>query len=270
MKKNYIFSKISSLSIIFWCFSLLIGFDGNAQNLNFTIDTAIDNGTSITEVISIGADTYELTVFHSGNEELDNLGGGDLVFFLSAIDPLTPYLLSIKKNGELVNFKLNSIDYDTLGAGVISVTNQDDQEISPPTFYALGSGSLVITNTGNAFDITGIKIFPTDADDLNDFGFHNINVDILDTLGVDENSLLSNHVVIFPNPSNGNIFIKNSLVSLQQIRISDLNGKQLLAYEFDRYIGSQELHLNSVLASGVYLISIASENALVTKKLIIN
>jgi hypothetical protein len=150
----------------------------SAQNINFTIDSAVDNGSTITETIMIGADVYVLTVNHSGNEELDNLGGGDLIFFLSAIDPLTPHRLSITKNGDAVNFDLNSIDYDTLGAGFIALTNQDAAVISSATNYNVGAGTLTITNPANAIAITQINIIPADNDDLNDFGFHNINVDI--------------------------------------------------------------------------------------------
>ncbi|MBU2920707.1 DUF5011 domain-containing protein [Winogradskyella psychrotolerans] len=158
---------------------LAFSWQSNAQNLNFTIDTAVDNGTSITETIVSGGDTYVLTVFHSGNEELDHLGGGDLIFYLSAIDPLTPYTLSITKNGSPTNFSLNSIDYDTLGQGTISVTNQDGDVISNPTTYGVGSGTLVTSNPVNALDISQVKITPTGVSDLNNFGFHNINVDIM-------------------------------------------------------------------------------------------
>ncbi|MEM5563701.1 T9SS type A sorting domain-containing protein [Psychroserpens sp. AS72] len=156
---------------------ILISSFCSAQNINFTIDTAVDNGTSITETIVVGLDTYILTVFHSGNEELDDIGGGDLIFYLSAIDPLTPHMLSITKNGTPTNFNLNSIDYDTLAAGTISLTNQDGDFISNPTAYSLGAGTLTITNPANGLDISQININPTDNDDLNDFGFHNINVD---------------------------------------------------------------------------------------------
>jgi hypothetical protein len=248
---------------------MLSGYFSTAQNLNFTIDTAIDNGTSITETIVVGPDSYVLTVFHSGNEELDNLGGGDLIFFLSAIDPLTPYILSIKKNGELINFKLNSIDYDTLGQGIISLTNQDNEEISTPTSYNVGSGNLFISNPSNGFDITEIKIIPTGVLDLNNFGFHNINIDVLDTLGMNENSLLDSQVSIFPNPSNGDITIKNSSIALEKAVVTDLNGRTIITYNLNGIIGNQDLKMNSVLSTGMYLMTISSKNGVTTKKLTI-
>nr|WP_321246700.1 T9SS type A sorting domain-containing protein [uncultured Psychroserpens sp.] len=267
MKTNYSFLKNSLVGTGFWCLFMLSGYFGIAQNLNFTIDTAIDNGTSITETIVSGGDTYVLTVFHSGNEELDNIGGGDLIFFLSAIDPLTPYTLSIKKNGELINFKLNSIDYDTLGQGTISVTNQDDEEISAPTTYAVGIGSLFISNPSNGFDITEIKIIPTGVLDLNNFGFHNINIDVLDTLDVNESSLLDTQVSVFPNPSNGNITIKNSNIALENAVVTDLNGRTIASYSLNGITGNQDLKMSSVLSTGLYLMTISSKNGSTTKKI---
>ncbi|WP_298900709.1 T9SS type A sorting domain-containing protein [uncultured Psychroserpens sp.] len=270
MKTNYTYSKKSLFGTIVWCFSLFISLNSVAQNLNFTIDTAVDNGTNITETITLGSDTYVLTVAHSGNEELDNLGGGDLVFFLSAIDPLTPHVLKVTKNGEPVNFKLNSIDYDTLGAGTISVRNQNDEIISAPTFYPLGAGTLFISDPSNGFDITEIKIFPTDTDDLNDFGFHNIDIDILDTLGVDESSLLENNVSVFPNPSNGDITLKNTTIALEKIVVSDLNGRTVFTKNLNGVIGNVDVSMSSKLSAGVYLMTVSSKEGSAVKKIIIN
>jgi len=270
MKKNYTLRKSSINSILFWCFLLLSSYCITAQSLNFTIDTAIDTGTTITETIIDSGDTYVLTIDHLQNvEELDNLGGGDLIFFLGSGNATTPFMLSITKNGELTNFKLNSIDYDTLGAGTIAVANQDDEIISAPTAYGLGSGTLVMTNPNNAFDITEIKIIPSTGVDLNNFGFHNISVDILDALGVDESSLLEKSVSVFPNPSNGDITIKNSVIALEKVIISDLNGRVISTYDLNGNYENQELKLSSLLSTGLYMMTIFSENASTTKKLII-
>ena len=269
MKKNYTFKFKSQFSTLLWSILFLMSFTVNAQNLNFTIDTAVDNGTSITETIIDGSDTYVLTVFHTGNEELDNLGGGDLVFFHSAIDPFNPHELTITKNGLPVNFNLVSIDYDTLEAGTISVTNQNGNFISTPTAYPLGAGTITITNASNALSITQINIIPNDSDDLNDFGFHNINVEILDTLSVDDTSALEQNVTVFPNPSNGNITIKNSGIALDKAVVSDLNGRMISSYNLNGIIEDQTIDLSAVLSTGLYLITISTENSSITKKLTI-
>ncbi|MEH6534934.1 MAG: T9SS type A sorting domain-containing protein [Psychroserpens sp.] len=269
MKKNYTLKSEFLKNTMLWCGLLLSSINSIAQNINFTIDGAIDNGTSITETIVSGPDTFILTVFHSGNEELVDIGGGDFIFFHSAIDPLTPHMLTITKNGDPAIFDLNSIDYDTLEAGFISLTNQDSDVISSPTNYPTGFGTLAITNPANALSITQINIIPADNDDLNDFGFHNINVVILNTLSTDDIVSLERDIEIFPNPSDGNITIKNAGVVLNNVIVSDLNGRTISSYNLNGITEDKVLDLSSVLSTGLYLITISSEKSSITKKLTI-
>jgi len=269
MKKNYTFLKNSLFGTAFLCLSLVLSFGATAQNLNFTIDTAVDNDTDITETISNGGDTYVLTIDHVQDLiQLADIGGGDQIFFLDSGSSSTPYSLTITKNGLITNFMLNSLDYDTIGAGTISLANQDDEIISDPTFYPVGFGSLVISNPTNAFDITEIKIIPSDINDLFNFGFQNINVDILDTLSI-ETSLDNEALAIFPNPSNGNITIKNSGVALDKVVVSDLNGRAIIDFDLNGTTDSKTLDLSSVLSSGMYLMTIQSKNSSLVKKLVI-
>lgn len=266
MKKNYF------TITLFSCFLILCSITSKAQNINFTIDTAVDTGTNITETIVIGIDTYVLTIDHQQNvEELDNLGGGDLIFFLGSGSASTPFVLNITRNGILTNFNLNNIDYDTLGDGTISLTNQNDDFISAPTTYLLGSGTLMITNATNAMGITQINIIPGagDIDALNDFGFHNIDVDVLNTLSTEAFIVLDNKVKIYPNPSNGNITIKNSGIALNKVQISDLNGRIIFDEDLNGIIEDKELNLRSKLFSGMYLMTLTSNNTSIVKKLII-
>ncbi|WP_339751527.1 T9SS type A sorting domain-containing protein [uncultured Winogradskyella sp.] len=181
MKNNYNFKKTKFYSILLCCFLFLTAYSIKAQNLNFTIDTAVDNGTNITETLVSGGDTYVLTIDHPIDiETLDNLGGGDLIFYLGTTTAATaPFNLTLTRNGIAINFNLNSIDYDTLGAGVISLSNQNGDLISNPTNYAVGSGTLNITNTSNANNISEVNIIPGTTNDLVNFGFHNINIDIV-------------------------------------------------------------------------------------------
>jgi hypothetical protein len=270
MKKNYIVLKTLKFASILFSLLLFSGYHGIAQNLNFTIDTAIDNGNNISETIISGSFTFVLTVDHVQDvEELDNLGGGDLIFYLGSGSASTPFVLTITRNGEPIQFKLNSIDYDTLGAGTISLTNGDGEFISVPTAYPLGNGTLFISNPTNAFGISEIRINPGGITDLNNFGFHNINVDYITLLGVYENSVLENNVSIFPNPSNGDITIQNSSIVLEKAVITDLNGRIIVTYNLNGIIGNQDLKMSSVLSAGMYLMTISSENATATKKLII-
>lgn len=259
MKKNYSYLK-NVFTKILLCYFFMHGYNTTAQNLNFTIDTAISTGTTITETLTNGADTYVLTVDHSlDSETLDDLGGGDLIFYHGGGFTTEPFVLSITKNGNPTNFNLIGIDYDTLEAGAISVTNQDGNEISAPTNYSLGAGAITITNPANALSITQINIIPGDNDDLNDFGFHNIVVDVLDTLSFEEFTK-NQKTSIYPNPVNDILTIK-SQNEITTIRIFDTLGKLILNQSPNKL---EEKISVSNLKSGTYFLGITSQNGLET------
>ncbi|WP_055442710.1 T9SS type A sorting domain-containing protein [Lacinutrix himadriensis] len=180
MKTNYNFKKAILKSIRVFCVLLLFSYSAIAQNINFTINTAVDNGTSITETISVGGVNYILTIDHAINvESLDDLGGGDLIFYLGGSRSPLPFVLTITRDGVLANFDLIGIDYDTLALGNVGLTNQDDAVITSLAAYTAGSGALPITNTANALDISQLKIITGDPGDFNNFGFHNVNVNMV-------------------------------------------------------------------------------------------
>ena len=270
MKTNYILFNKSTYSYLLFSFVLLASLNANAQTINFTIDDATDNTIVITETISNGGNTYVLTVSHPGEETLFDLGGGDLVFYLGSggTNASQPFNISVTKNGNPTNFKLNSIDWDTVATGSIAITNQDDAEISANTTYPIGSGPIVFTNTANAANITAFKIIPATINELNDFAFHNISIDVLDTLST-EKFTLENAFSVYPNPSHGTIVIGNSGVALDNVQLSDLNGRVLLNYTFNGLTESKTLHLGPVLSSGVYLMTLTSNSTSIIKKLII-
>ncbi|MEP3838186.1 MAG: T9SS type A sorting domain-containing protein [Algibacter sp.] len=273
MKKKYPYSKKTLISAIFFNLSLLLGFSMSAQIVNFTIDTAIDDNISfyITETIISGTDTYVLKVDHAQNvETLDDLGGGDLVFYLGSASSNAPFILTITKNGQPTNFDLISIDYDLLTSpGTLSLTNQNGAFISNPTLYQVGSGTLSITNPGDALNINKINIIPTTVQDLNNFGFHNITVQMTPTLGVDENAMLAKNVSVFPNPSNGDIEIRSN-IGLEKAVVVDLNGRKVITYKLNGIIGSQNLKMNALLSQGVYFMTVFSAKNTITKKLVIH
>ncbi|APG66202.1 hypothetical protein LPB136_12830 [Tenacibaculum todarodis] len=242
----------------------------NSQTINFTIDTAVDENTvSITETIGNGTDTYTLNVEHPGNEELDELTSGDFIFYLSTggTVALQPYTISITKNNNPVTFTLNGVDYDTLEAGSISITNQDDAEISANKLYAIGSGALTFTNTTNATGISAFKIVPNSNGELNDFGFHNIQVEISNVLNVDNNTLSTKGIMIYPNPTEGLITIENSSnTPLKEVQIIGLNGRLLKSYDFSSE--NKELNLD-YLSSGIYILKINTSKSSISKKILI-
>ncbi len=272
MKKNYNYIKGTFLYSLILLVLLTSSQCANSQNLNFTIDTAVDNGVSITETLTSGTDSYELLIdiAGSGAETLFDLGGGDLVFYFGSGAAVNTFIITLTKNGSPTNFKLNGIDYDTVEDGFISVFNQDDAEISANQEYLVGAGAIPITNATNAANITGIKIIQPDVSDNTDFAFHNISIDVLDTLSVNSFIELENEISIFPNPSNGNIIIKNSGVSIYTVSVTDVNGREIVSYDLNGITSNQNLDLSSKLVSGMYFITLSSEKGIITKRIIIN
>jgi len=272
MKKDYNFIKGIILNCLLLFVLLIYSQYVSSQNLNFTIDTAVDNGVSITETLTSGGDTYVLLIdiTGSGAETLFDLGGGDIVFYFGSSAVTNTFIVTLTKNGNPTNFKLDGIDYDTVEDGFISILNQDDAEISSNQEYLVGAGAIPITNATNAANITAIKIIQPDVSDNTDFAFHNINIDVLDTLSIENFIELGNEISIFPNPSNGNITIKNSGIVIDTVSVIDLNGRAITAYDLKGITSDKNLDLSSKLVSGMYFVSISSEKGIITKRIIIN
>ncbi|MGH1383480.1 T9SS type A sorting domain-containing protein [Kordia sp.] len=85
------------------------------------------------------------------------------------------------------------------------------------------------------------------------------------TLSNDE--FLSNSFAVYPNPSNGNITIRNSGIALQNVTITDLSGRTISSKEMNGVTSNVDLSLK--LTTGIYLMKLSSNDASTTKKLII-
>ncbi|MGB6269766.1 MAG: T9SS type A sorting domain-containing protein [Olleya sp.] len=91
---------------------------------------------------------------------------------------------------------------------------------------------------------------------------------MLNTLSTEEFGL-DTALSLYPNPSNGNITIKNSGIALDKVEISDLNGRVVFNQDLNGIKEDKELNLSSKLSSGMYLMTLTSNNASTVKKLII-
>ncbi|MGJ8592865.1 MAG: endonuclease [Aquaticitalea sp.] len=80
-------------------------------------------------------------------------------------------------------------------------------------------------------------------------------------LGVDEIGELSLH--LYPNPTNGRIYLKG-ITEATEIDVYSVEGRLLTSYQMDQ---SSYIDLN--LPSGMYILKMASEGKIVTKKLIV-
>lgn len=88
------------------------------------------------------------------------------------------------------------------------------------------------------------------------------------TLSTDSFELGDNDFSIYPNPSNGTFTIRNRGIAIQNITVTDINGRTLESFEMNAVRGNTELTLN--LKTGIYFVTLTSTDASSTKKLIIN
>lgn len=168
MKNKYL------LLIAFFIINILTA----QTSLTFTADTAVDNGDNITETVTDNGVTYVLTASASVDTNLEDLGSGDFIFFANPDSELRPWIITLTADGSPINFTLTEIDYDTVETGSITITNQDGDVITPTTSYVTGAGIISVMNTVNATNISSFNVIPSGSDDLNDFGFHNIDITI--------------------------------------------------------------------------------------------
>ncbi len=196
-----------------------------AQNLNFTLDTSTGHGDNeITETLMNSGDTYVLTVFHEGGAG-SNIQDDAGKFYLSAQGTGGDYIISVTKNGALINFTLNSLDYDTIETGDVSLQNQSGDVIASQKTYATGSGPITITNATNGTGISSFNIISHSAfttGGFNDFAFHNIDINIVSTVtwngSTDNNwSSISNWSTNSIPAAGADITIPNSLTNYPTI-----------------------------------------------------
>lgn len=91
---------------------------------------------------------------------------------------------------------------------------------------------------------------------------------IISSLSTDEFEL-GNALFISPNPSNGKVTIKNSGIALTTAIVTDINGRTVSSHNLEGATADTALDLSSVLSSGLYFMTISSENASTVKKIII-
>lgn len=80
---------------------------------------------------------------------------------------------------------------------------------------------------------------------------------------------LDTDLSIYPNPSKGNITIKNNGISLESVAITDINGRIIKSIDLNGITTNTTLEMSDELSSGLYFVSIVSESTTITKKLII-
>jgi len=137
------------------------------------------------------------------------------------------------------------------------------------TFSTLAEAKLALTDRANYYTINDISEGGTNE---NDATYINADTNMPEALTItlsNEEFELNDSVSVFPNPSNGLITIKNTEVALKNIAVSDINGRIISTITLNDETNDKTLDLRSVLSSGIYFMTISSENTSTVKKLII-
>lgn len=89
-------------------------------------------------------------------------------------------------------------------------------------------------------------------------------------LAVNESAFNANNIKVYPNPSNGNFFIKSKdLGTNAKVAIYDMNGRVVHTSGFNVATGESTNEFNVNLTKGVYLLKVTSSKANYTQKLIV-
>ncbi|WP_081871805.1 reprolysin-like metallopeptidase [Chryseobacterium sp. FH1] len=90
------------------------------------------------------------------------------------------------------------------------------------------------------------------------------------TLAVNEGAFNSNNIKVYPNPSNGNFFIKSKdLGGNAKVAIYDMNGRVVHTSGFNGLTGESTNEFNVNLTKGIYLLKVTSVKGNYTQKLIV-
>ena len=120
--------------------------------------------------------------------------------------------------------------------------------------------------------ITDLKYHdPTQTLYAGTFGRAMHSYDISDLLGVDENQIDLNAIVIYPNPATSEFIISHNLTSEGNIQLYDVSGKKIKEVFNGNFGSSKNITVNTDgISSGLYFVKLTSGNQSVTKKLIVN
>lgn len=133
------------------------------------------------------------------------------------------------------------------------------------TFATVATAKTAITNPVNYY---GSDINPPGDATYNGFVTAIPSMLTFTTLSTIDVSL-ENDLSVFPNPSKGNITIKNPGIAFNFVTILDVNSKIIDKFGLKGTTKDVKLNLEGKLTSGLYFIEIQSEKGVTVKKLII-
>jgi len=170
-----------------------------------------------------------------------------------------------------------NVDYSKQGDSIVLRINQT---VSAPAVTSFFKGLYEFTINTNQGDTT-VRIYQTLNDQL--FKFRSsrtptgvvidpnnwvINATGSITTGFNDPINLSNHVVVFPNPSDGNFVIKYPSNSFQELIIFDDAGRKVFHESISP--ATTQRSIKTRLIPGIYLLRLDGKRKLAVKKIIVN
>ncbi len=219
--------------------------DGETTIIFQEINQAISNGNAY-EIILLPLGFGDFFEFETINVDID-------FPFISLMTMLAP---SPDWLAEVNNFKLTDDFGNWKNSVTIDVHATDSGTDSGPTYI------FADTDTDPAENIYSLEnTAPFSAQKIATFVFN-----LSQVLSVSTNEL-ENSISVYPNPSNGTIFIKNlGNIVLEYAEVYAANGKRLKVYK--NFINQKNIELNS-LSSGLYFLKLSSDKGSITKKFVV-
>ena len=209
----------------------------------------------VTEDETIMADLNEFGEYDQFDLS-DEFNNGDLTFYYYFLPACESHIAFLDNEQSFYNEILGctlSSDSSDIGDYYNNVFIQDSEEVT--------LNNEVMTNAYGPFtyafryegDIIYLDITNTEGD-----------VATFWASTLSNNSFDKTQFSLYPNPITNELYIENEEIDIQQIKIYNLSGKQVLRVD---YQNNQPIDVSN-LAKGMYLVKIKTENGSVTKKFI--
>ena len=214
------------------------------------------NNSSITTVLNTFDNPFIIDAYQSGSYQIfaltDSLCNGALMQGLATITVNPPPTASFSFTDDSVQVSFFNTSVDANSYTWDFGDNLTDSLINPIHTY-LSSGSYVVALT--ATNLCGNS---TAYDTVN---FYLVSVDEALTIG---------EVNIYPNPTNGNVYLEINNINQANIKLEvfDITGKAIYKQNYNSNIVSDRLDLSS-FSDGVYLIRLIEGDNMQTVKLIL-
>lgn len=255
------------------------GFNGQFAPANWTEVLTNSDGSAIFEEIPGGSATYDNCEITTTAIDIDSFTCADIG------TPVTVTVFVSDASGNIASSTAVVTIVDVMGPAIVCPEDQTVDTDPDAITYTVPDyfGEGLATVTDNCTDpVTIISQDPAPGDLLLD-GTYTVTLTaedeygnestcefelIVDTILGNDDNVLADAIVMYPNPAQAYVSIKNnSQIGLTQATIYDINGKLVSQVDLSLMSGEQRIDVSG-LSSGVYMVNIQSETASVVKRLI--